>query len=348
MFRKAVMLLLLIPPFLLLLIRSSNTSGTEEVDCLICHSALQRADVVHPALQMGCASCHVAVDATRFPHKFTNNLPKGLSAEQPGLCYGCHDRGRFTKKTVHMALSMGCTTCHDPHLSKDQRLLKSALPELCYGCHDSKAFSGKKAVHMPVMAGMCTSCHNPHSTDTGRLLLSEPPELCYGCHDKTRFTNKFIHAPVGMGMCTMCHTPHQSDNERLLTSQPPDLCYNCHDKAPFSKKNVHMPVMGGMCLSCHKPHAGEESQLLQKEPVEVCLECHPDIRKRPHVIAGFSQLGHPIGITRRGRTPLQDPARPGRIFYCGSCHDPHSSDGMRLFRYEANTAMGICRYCHKY
>lgn len=322
--------------------------SAQEVDCLMCHGALQQEKVIHPALHMGCTTCHVAVDATKFPHKFTNKVTKGLSSEQPDLCYGCHDKSKFTKKTVHMAVSMGCTGCHNPHSSKNERLLKSSPPELCYGCHDQKAFSGKKTVHMPVMGGMCTSCHSPHSTDAGKLLLSEPPEVCYGCHDKAKFTDKFIHAPVGMGMCTMCHTPHQSDNEKLLVSAPPDLCYNCHDKTPFSKKNVHMPVMGGMCMSCHKPHASFETQLLQKEPVEVCLECHPDIRKTPHAIAGFSQAGHPVGLTKKGRKPLQDPARPGKPFYCASCHNPHSSDWIRLFRYQANSAMGICTYCHKY
>jgi len=110
------------------------------------------------------------------------------------------------------------------------------------------------------------------------------------------------------------YTAPQTDNEKLLPSPQPDLCYNCHDKALFSKKNIHMPVMGGMCLSCHKPHAGAEIYLLQKEPVEVCLDCHPDIRKTPHAIAGFSQAGHPVGLKRKGRPQLQDPARPRQAF----------------------------------
>ncbi|MCX7793709.1 MAG: cytochrome c3 family protein [Thermodesulfovibrionales bacterium] len=347
MLRIAVTALLLIVASAIL-IYTQNNSSAQEVDCLMCHGALQKENVVHAALHMGCNICHAGIDATKFPHKITNKIKKGLSSEEPELCYGCHDKSVFTKKTVHMAVAMGCSGCHNPHSSKNERLLKSTSPELCFTCHDQKAFGAKKTVHAPVMSGMCMSCHSPHSTDTGKLLLSDQPELCYGCHDKTKFTDKFIHAPVGMGMCNMCHTPHQSDNEKLLTAVQPELCYNCHDRAPFSKKNVHMPVMGGTCLGCHKPHASSEIQLLQKEPVEVCLECHPHVRKTPHAIAGFTQAGHPVGITKKGRKPLQDPARPGKPFYCASCHNPHSSDWIALFRYQATSVMGICTYCHKY
>jgi len=55
--------------------------SAQEVDCLMCHSALSQEKVVHPAVQMGCQSCHVAVDATKFPHEFTNKVSRGLSSE---------------------------------------------------------------------------------------------------------------------------------------------------------------------------------------------------------------------------------------------------------------------------
>ncbi len=340
--------LVLIVPIIISLILFFKVRGdSQDVDCLMCHGQFMDEKVVHPALHMGCPSCHTGIDAREIPHKKKNKNPRGLSSTEPEICYQCHDKSKFTMKSVHPALMMGCTSCHNPHSSKNEKILKSPLPDLCYNCHDKNLFSGKKNIHMPVMGGMCTMCHNPHSTGTGKLLQSEPPDLCYNCHDKNKFTGKFIHAPVGMGMCTMCHTPHQSDNDRLLQSGVPDLCYNCHDKGGFSRQNIHMPVMGGMCMSCHKPHISEEMSLLKTEPVEVCLECHGDLRKRPHAVSGFSSAGHPVGLTKKGRRPLQDPVRAGKVFYCGSCHNPHSSDYMRLFRYEARSAMGICIHCHK-
>jgi predicted CXXCH cytochrome family protein len=285
---------------LLIITMVQSVAFSADIDCLKCHAALAKEKYVHPALQMGCTACHEGIDASVVPHKKTNKIDKGLSAEPPELCYGCHDQKIFTKKTVHPALEMGCTSCHNPHSSKNEKLLIAEQPELCMNCHDKAAFS-KKNVH-PALEMGCTSCHNPHSTDTEKLLISKPPELCM----------------------------------------------NCHDKAMFSRKNVHKPVAEGMCLKCHSPHSSDNPKLLLKEPIRVCLECHADVRKTPHAIRSYESSGHPIGLLKRGSKEFPaDPARPGRKFYCGSCHDPHSSDYMKLFRYKANSAMEICINCHK-
>jgi predicted CXXCH cytochrome family protein len=224
-------------------------------DCLTCHEELSKGKTVHAAVQMGCPTCHSGIDATDIPHKKTNKVPKGLSAEQP--------------------------------------------------------------------------------------------DLCYGCHDKAKFSGKSIHAPVGIGSCTGCHSPHASAQEKLLIKKVPDLCYDCHEKKDFTRKNVHMPVAGGMCLGCHKPHVAEEMALLKQEAVSLCFECHPQVRKIPHAVSGFSTSGHPIGLPLKKKKPATDPARPGKKFYCGSCHNPHSSDWMKLFRYKANVDFEICDNCHK-
>jgi len=306
----------------------------------MCHEPLSKGKVVHAAIQMGCPTCHTAIDASKMPHKKTNKIAKGLSSKQPGLCFTCHDKTKFGKKTVHAAIGMGCTGCHNPHSSKNAKLLISEQPQICYGCHDKKSFSGKKASHAPVAGGMCSSCHAPHSSDSGKLLLSPQPDLCFTCHDKTKFASKVIHAPVTGGMCTSCHAPHQSDSGKLLSSEPPDLCYNCHDKAEFSKKNVHMAVLGG-CGSCHKPHASENNTLLSQPTINaLCLTCHADVAKRPHAAAGFGARSHPLKAPK-------DPARPGREFSCSSCHNPHSSDNPKLFRFNAKSGMGLCLSCHK-
>ncbi len=224
--------------------------AAEEINCLMCHENLTKAPTVHAAVQMGCPSCHSGIDARDVPHKKTTKFAKGLSADQPELCYGCHDKAKFTKKTAHPALSMGCTGCHNPHGSK---------------------------------------------------------------------------------------------HERLLISPPPDVCFNCHDKSAFGKKNVHMPVAGGMCLSCHNPHSTNAMALLNDDPLALCLGCHDQVAKRPHAVSGFGGTGHPIG-----KREAKDPKRPGKRFYCGSCHNPHSSDSAKLFRYGAKTTMALCTHCHKY
>ncbi len=214
----------------------------------MCHEALSKEKVVHPALQMGCPTCHSAIDAKDIPHKVTGKVAKGLSAEQPDICYGCHDKSKFTGTTVHAAIGMGCTVCHNPHSSK---------------------------------------------------------------------------------------------NAKLLKSETPDLCFNCHDKAEFSRKNVHIPVQAGMCLQCHASiHASKDPALLPKRINAVCFECHKDIQKTPHPVRGIKKAGHPLWLKK-------DPKREGKPFSCASCHNPHSSDDPKLFRYKAADKYELCKHCHK-
>jgi predicted CXXCH cytochrome family protein len=244
----------------------SSNAFAADIDCLKCHSKLTKGTVVHAAVSMGCTACHTGIDAKTVPHKKSGTVAHGLSAEQPDLCFGCHAKDAFEKKTVHAALAMGCT-----------------------------------------------SCHNPHSSNTPKLLLQDAPELCFTCHDKTL----------------------------------------------FNKKTIHAPVAGGMCLTCHVPHSSNEVALLANNPYELCVSCHSEVPEKPHAISGFSTTGHPLGPKKAGKrkskrdgavnTPnaIKDPARPGREFYCGSCHEPHSTESPRLFRFNAKSAMNLCGNCHK-
>lgn len=235
---------------LLIMVFLPSIAQSEEIDCLKCHGKLTKEKIIHPALNLGCTTCHDAINAKTVPHKKTGKIAKGLSAEQPDLCYGCHDKSAFAHKTVHAAIGMGCTGCHNPHSSK---------------------------------------------------------------------------------------------NTKLLIATPPDLCFTCHDKTLFGKTTVHAPVAGGMCLSCHTPHASDDIALLKKKPYEVCIECHEEIAQKPHATSGR----HPVGKPRKNKPELMDPSRPGRSFYCGSCHDPHSTDGPRLFRFNATSDMNLCKNCHQ-
>ncbi len=228
------------------LVLCSQTSATE-VNCLKCHGKLKTGKSVHKALNMGCDTCHNGINAATVPHRNTTALAKGLSSEQPDLCYGCHDKEKFTKKDVHPAIGMGCTGCHNPHSSKNPRLLKSSLPA---------------------------------------------------------------------------------------------LCYSCHDKIEFTKKHIHPPVATGECMSCHTPHSSDEMALLLKKPIDVCLQCHPDTPHGRHV-GSFQQPGGD-----QAAEP-QDPARKGKPFYCGSCHNPHSTDSPLLFRFNARSVTELCVNCHK-
>lgn len=166
--KKASVLLL---PFFIFI---CTAAFSEELDCHGCHKSLSRGMVVHQPVSMGCTTCHSAIDARKLPHKITNLRPKGLASKQPDSCFECHDKSKFTKKTTHDALVLGCTSCHNPHSSMDTSLLISRLPDLCFNCHEKDSVFGKNTKHPPVAGGTrCINCHNPHATDTPQLLITE-------------------------------------------------------------------------------------------------------------------------------------------------------------------------------
>ncbi|MGE5174622.1 MAG: cytochrome c3 family protein [Betaproteobacteria bacterium] len=226
-----------------------KANGTQPVNCLDCHSDLAPEKGAHPAVAMGCTTCHTGIDASDVPHKITNKIAKGLSAEQPDLCYDCHDKSMFDKKVVHAAVGMGCTGCHNPHASKNPKLLVTDIPALCYTCHDKGTFT-KKTVHPPVESGMCTTCHSPHASNDIALLLQPVNKLCSTCHEK-QSSGRHIMSGFGFGddhpvkgkadpskpnrelSCVSCHNPHASSGKKLFVNEmagPANLCLLCHKK----------------------------------------------------------------------------------------------------------------------
>ena len=178
---------------------------------------------------------------------------------------------------------------------------------------------------------------------------NDKDKACLQCHAALA-QKKVVHAAVHMG-CASCHAeldasavPHKSKGKiaKGLSAEGPALCANCHDKKLFEGKIVHAPVAAGLCLGCHNPHSSDNQGLLKAEPATLCLDCHPDIKKGPHVIAGFSSSGHPLG---NDKNEAQDPLRPGKKFYCASCHEPHRSTLPKLTRFAKG--MASCQTCHK-
>ncbi len=145
---------------------------SEEIDCLSCHESLAAGKSVHQAISLGCTVCHTGINAADIPHRITSRFPKGLSSRQRTLCYGCHEKSQFMKNTVHGALFLGCTSCHSPHSSENDRLLKEAVPGLCMRCHEETVVTGKNTTHESMDGVSCSSCHNPHATDSPMLLIS--------------------------------------------------------------------------------------------------------------------------------------------------------------------------------
>jgi predicted CXXCH cytochrome family protein len=230
--------------------------------------------VVHPALGMGCTSCH-------NPHG--SAARKFLSADGAALCYQCHspiEDKLKSAKSVHPPIKSerGCASCHSPHASDEPKLLAKSGKGLCLGCHKDLIKKTQTVLHGPVRDG-CTSCHEPHGTPNEKLLLkpystdfyvayndTEFP-LCFSCHNRdllrfptTSYATGFRDGEKNLHYlhvnrkdrgrrCKACHVVHAGENPKLIA-----------DRVPFGKWNLPLKFVktetgGGCSPGCHQPFA---------------------------------------------------------------------------------------------
>jgi predicted CXXCH cytochrome family protein len=180
--------------------------------CFFCHSKLddgrKKAKTVHTPSYEGdaCLQCHT-------PHA---SAQKRLLADvSRQLCLNCHNKiikkedgnllanieKHLTESTFeHRALRKRCTSCHDPHFSERELLLKENFPmgsyakgieenfTLCFECHDTDLLNVEKTtvgtefrqgdrnlhfVHINKDKGRnCTTCHDIHAANNTKLIAT--------------------------------------------------------------------------------------------------------------------------------------------------------------------------------
>ncbi len=108
-----------------------------------------------PYQQRKCTECH---DQSRS----TNRLKEPM----PQLCFTCHTGFSAQYAVMHGPVASGnCTACHNPHMSKNEKLLTRSGQQICLYCHESKlVFQNEE--HEDLEPGdNCTDCHDPHGGD---------------------------------------------------------------------------------------------------------------------------------------------------------------------------------------
>ena len=231
------------PALFLTLLLLPGPSNAAAPQCLDCHPDKRGGTVVHPAIEMGCGSCHTG------NHDGGKPAPV-LTTPVPDLCFACHDKAAFNKKNLHAPVAGGmCGSCHDPHTSGKAKLLVAAVPDLCFTCHNVGTMA-KKEVHARAAGGKCLTCHDPHGTDSAYVLNQLVEGHCESCHDE--ITGKHVMArispndshplkgrpdPLRTGRelsCSSCHNPHTVEQQRISTAglkSPAPICLRCHKKA---------------------------------------------------------------------------------------------------------------------
>jgi predicted CXXCH cytochrome family protein len=336
--------------------------GVKDDKCLECHEDKTKGKVVHPAVGMGCFSCHMvrgSGDATRIV------LKNGRVAT---LCFSCHDdkQPAKVKGHVHPPNSSDCLKCHNPHVSDNEKLLLKPTTggkdeNLCLSCHTKGLDVPKDGSRHAALDMGCTTCHTMHkSGERGKQefdfhLTKSTPTLCVDCHslDDKKLVEAHQNQPLAGADCVQCHDPHQSKSPKLLQTylhnpfeakmcdschQPAKdgkvvltqadsraLCITCHEEEgkKIDSAKVQHPGAQGECIACHDPHAGKSPRFMKTNAVSACLSCHSE-----------------QADMATKATALHDPAFNQR---CSICHEAHGGNRPKLLRDDVDN---LCLSCH--
>jgi predicted CXXCH cytochrome family protein len=144
----------------------------------------------HPVWAAGnCAPCHegsgifLTPGVNRKPTDVFDSgggMPGKLTLTKNEICTQCHrdktpQRALADNLWLHNTSAKGdCLACHDPHQSKNEKILRKAPSILCLPCHkESKSLA--TPVHQTGEG--CLSCHNPHMGINKNLLTKEYKEI---------------------------------------------------------------------------------------------------------------------------------------------------------------------------
>jgi predicted CXXCH cytochrome family protein len=94
-------------------------------------------------------------------------------------CFACHKEQRGPFVFVHDAMREGCSSCHNPHGSINEKLLIAGQTTTCIRCHWEVSFNGSlgsigRFPHGFFSIGRgseCIDCHTaPHGSNIWRTL----------------------------------------------------------------------------------------------------------------------------------------------------------------------------------
>jgi len=327
---------------------SGQTPAGNTQKCLECHAKVIAQERKHKPAEKKCEICHKPNGKT---HPVEGVKGFTLVEKMPDLCYQCHD-AMNDQKSVHTPVAGGkCLSCHNPHSSENEALLKYPKATICQECHETDAGS-KKSVHKAVTDGNCQSCHNSHQSNFKKQLKSESASLCLGCHEKQKELGSAntVHPPFQKN-CLICHTGHSSDTLHLLKERTPDLCFGCHDDiqaAVQEAKHGHAALNAPKdCMNCHSPHASAEKKLLVADETKTCVNCHSkSLAPVNKPSQGLKYLLQNSTYTHGGVSKLG----------CSGCHQPHGSANKFIlagkYREGVFTSINkesflVCFNCHK-
>jgi len=195
-----------------------------QVTCITsaCHEDLQEEFLVHPE-EFVCTACHTG----NFDEHDKPEVRLGFFAE---MCTECHNSVLEYAK-LHQPVAEGdCQSCHNPHASLDNCMLRDEYSSQFYVDYTRDKYS------------LCFSCHKPE------LLMYPETTFATGFRHGTQNLHYLHVNKEKRGRnCSVCHGAHGAAKLKLM-----------NDRVRFGnwqvKINFQITENGGSCApGCHRP-----------------------------------------------------------------------------------------------
>jgi predicted CXXCH cytochrome family protein len=133
----------------------------------------------HPVLngKMSCVDCH---------NVHAGDSVRGTGAALEGqneTCTKCHSAQKGPFVFEHGAMKEGCTACHNPHGSVNQRMLVARDANLCLRCH----------LEAPLASGQINANAVRHTPEDHTNRLQQGTCWSAGCHEAPHGSNANNH-----------------------------------------------------------------------------------------------------------------------------------------------------------
>ena len=183
--------------------------------CLGCHEKGNRVlwrGSTHEQRDVACTNCHTIMRNLTPKHQLA-------MATEIDTCSQCHKNKRAEIwRSSHMPVREGkmtCSSCHQPHGSYNEALLKEAtVNDTCYKCHAEKR--GPFLFEHPPVRENCMNCHEAHGANNDFLLKISRPRLCQQCHANLVGHPGNPRNPSSIYAinreCQNCHSQHHGSN----------------------------------------------------------------------------------------------------------------------------------------
>ncbi len=162
------------------------------------HKEASKKYVHMPYQDKSCDPCHSKMTESYL------KIPNSYTAQNE-ICFSCHTEtlNEFNKPYKHLPAVENCTSCHDPHQSEFEYLLKKESKTLCLSCHESDLKGNK--IHSK-LEKTCIECHTPHASEYELLLKRGGHEVCLLCHTQEEYNQKKLDKKnLTIKECKFCH-----------------------------------------------------------------------------------------------------------------------------------------------